>query len=222
MKDGSPDPKLDLEPNSKPYLLKRIIADGFDTVMIFLLFMLISAVIFSSPLADVYNGHYENCKRIQEEAVLEYGADTAAISEKLNGDAYYRDEKFAADLHSYLLKLLAGFIAEAAVLLTVPLFSKTRGTPGKLLTGIIPYSEKKQVKAPRPVICARFAFVFIIDSAFFYLFTGIYTFLLIPVIRLTEMLINKKNKTVCDAVTGIMIIEKLSYDGIDKLMEEKS
>ena len=38
----------------------------------------------------------------------------------------------------------------------------------------------------------------------------------------TKMFLNSKNKTICDALTGIMIIEKLSYDGIDKKLEEKS
>ena len=222
MKKDGENVDLDLEPNSKPYLLKRIIADGCDTVMIFLLFMLVSALIFFSPLSNVYNEHYENYRRIQKSVTEQYGGDAAAVSEALNADRYYRDELFAANLHSYLMKLLAGFTAEAAVLLIVPLIAKTRGTPGKLLTGVLPFHEKKQTKASVPVIIARFAFIFIIDSAFFYLFTGIFTFLLIPVIRFTEMLLNKKNKTVCDALTGIMIIEKMSYDGIDKITEEKS
>ena len=207
---------IQLEPNSKPYLLKRIISDGFDTVSIFVLFMVISALIFASPLANVYNEHYENYKRVKDEAVAEYGDDAEAITNKLSTDRYYLDEQFAANLHSYLLKLLAGFIAEAAVLAAVPLISKQRGTPGKLMTGIIPFKEKKQTKADAKTILLRFVYVFIIDSAVFYLFTGILTFLLIPVIRLVEILINKKNKTLCDALTGVMMIEKLSYDGIDK------
>ena len=207
---------IQLEPNSKPYLLKRIISDGFDTVSIFVLFMVISALIFASPLANVYNEHYENYKRVKDEAVAEYGDNAEAITNKLSTDRYYLDEQFAANLHSYLLKLLAGFIAEAAVLAAVPLISKQRGTPGKLMTGIIPFKEKKQTKADAKTILLRFVYVFIIDGAVFYLFTGIFTFLLIPVIRLVEILINKKNKTLCDALTGVMMIEKLSYDGIDK------
>lgn len=211
--------KPDLEPNSKPYLLKRIISDGFDTVVIFILFMALSAVIFSTPLAGVYNTHSENCRKTQEAVTAELGGDMNAVKEKLKADSYYRDEQFAANLHGFILKLLAGFISEAAVLLIIPLVSKQRCTPGKLMTGLLPFCEKKQTKASRSVIFARFLFIFIIDSAFFYLFTGILTFLLIPVIRLMEMLLNRKNKTICDAVTGIMIIEKLSYNGID--MEEK-
>lgn len=220
MKNGEADVKLDLEPNSKPYLLKRIISDGFDTVLIFVLFMALSALIFASPLANVYNTHYENYKKIQDSVKEEYGDDAAAITEKLNSDRTYRDEQFAANLHGYVLKLLAGFIAEAVMLLLIPLISKGRCTPGKLMTGLIPFNEKRQTRASRLSIFFRFLFIFIIDSAILYLFTGILTFLLVPVIRLIEMLFNKKNKTICDAVTGVMIIEKLSYNGID--MEEKS
>ena len=220
MRNGKSDVKLDLEPNSKPYLLKRIISDGFDTVLIFVLFMILSAVIFSSPLANVYNAHYENFKKVEDNVTEEYGNDAEAITEALTNDAYYREERFAANLHAYLLKLLAGSVSEAAVLLAVPLISKLRGTPGKLLTGIIPFSEKRQTKVPALTIAARFLYIFILDSAILYLFTGIYTFLLVAVFRFLEMLVNKKNKTICDAVTGTMIIEKLSYNGID--MEEKT
>ena len=127
----------------------------------------------------------------------------------------YQEERFAAELHAYLLKLLAGLIAEAAVLLAVPLFSKDRRTPGKMMTGVMPFCERKRAKASRLAIVGRFAFTFLIDSAFLYLFTGIYTCLLVPVIRLAEMLLNRKNKTICDAVSGIVIIERSSYDGIN-------
>ena len=222
MRNGTTGAKPDLQPNSKPYLLKRIISDGFDTVLIFMLFMLFSALIFNSPLADAYNAHRENCKAVQDAAAQEYGEDREKISEALKKDAYYGDEQFAANLNGYVLKLLAGFAAEAAVLLIVPLISANRGTPGKLMTGIIPFNEKKQVKASASAIAARFAFVFIIESALPYLLAGIMTFLLIPVIRFTEMLLNKNNRTICDALTGITLIEKLSYDGIDKKTEEKS
>lgn len=216
MKNGFPDEKVQIEPNSKPYLLKRIISDGFDVIVIFLLFMILSAVIFSSPLAKIYNEHFENYKKVQDDVIEEFGKDnTAAINESLNGNDYYKDELFAANLHGYILKLVAGFVAEAAVLLIVPLLSKARGTPGKLLTRIMPFCERKRARASRLSILGRFAFIFIIDSAFLYLFTGIFTFMLVPVIRLIEMLLNKKNRTICDTVSGITVIEQLSYDGID-------
>ena len=80
----------------------------------------------------------------------------------------------------------------------------------------MPFSEKRQTKATRLSILLRFVFIFLIDSAFFYLFTGIFTFILVPVLRFIEIIVNKKNKTILDALTGVMIIEKLSYNGIDK------
>ena len=137
MSGGFPDEKIKLEPNSKPYLLKRIIADCFDAVVIFLLFMLLSSAVFSSPLAKTYNEHYSNCKKVQDSAIEEFGNDAEAISKALNGNDYYLEERFAANLHGYLLKLLAGFVAEAAVLLLVPMLSKTRSTPSSPLSSVI-------------------------------------------------------------------------------------
>jgi len=215
MNDHAPGNGIKLEPNSKPYLLKRIISDGFDTVLVFLLFMTFSALVFSTPLADTYNRHYENYKEVQERVIEEYGDNAGAINEILGNDGYYRDERFAANLHGYILKLTAGIISEAIVLLFVPLLSPERATPGKILMRLMPYCERKRTRATRASVLGRFIFVLVIDSALFYLLTGVLTFLLIPVIRLIEMLLNKKNKTVCDVLSGVMIIEQLSYDGID-------
>lgn len=205
----------DIAPNSKPYLFKRIIADGFDTVTVFLVFYVLLMLLLNTPLANTYNGHYENYRQIEKAAVEEYGNDAKAITDALNGNEYYKEIRFAANLHSYLLKLLAGSVAEIVLLLVVPLVSKRRQTFGKTLMGVMPFCERTQSAASRLQILGRFAFILILDSALLYLVTGIYTFLLVPVIRLTEMLLNRKNKTVCDAVSGVMIIEQSSYNGIN-------
>ena len=206
---------IKFEPNSKPYLLKRIISDGFDTVLLFLLFMTFSALIFSTPLADTYNKHLDNYKAVEERVIKEYNNDAAAINDALKNDAYYRDEQFAANLHGYILKLSAGIIAEALVLLFIPLISPERATPGKMMMRLMPFCERKRTRATRASVFGRFLFILVIDSALLYLLTGVLTFLLVPVIRLIEMLLNKKNKTLCDALSGVMIIEQLSYDGIE-------
>ena len=98
LRDGksNSDEELDLEPNSKPYLLKRIISDGFDTVSVFILFIVFSALIFSSPLAGTYNTHAENCRKARESAIAEYGDDEKAIENFLQSDEYYRNEDFSA------------------------------------------------------------------------------------------------------------------------------
>ena len=207
--------QIEIEPNSRPYLLKRILADGFDTVLIFALFMLFAMLILKTPLADTYHMHYDAAKTILERTAKAYGNDQEAVSSALREDHVYRDEMFAANLHSYLLKALSGRAAEALILLLVPFLNRNRCTPGKLMTGVMPFNELRQSRVVWYQILYRFLFVFLIDSLAFYLFTGILTFLLIPVLRLTEMLFSKKHKTLCDLITGVMIIEKLSYDGIN-------
>ena len=206
---------FEIEPNSRPYLLKRVLSDGFDTVLIFALFMLLTMLLLKTPLAGTYQRHYERAQAILKETAEAYGNDEKAVSDALNQNDEYRNELFAANLHSFLLKALAGFIAEALILLLVPFLNRNSCTPGKLMTGIMPFNERRQSRVVWYQILYRFLYVFLIDSLAFYLFTGILTFILIPVLRFTELLFSKKHKTLCDLITGVMIIEKLSYDGIN-------
>ncbi len=206
---------VELERNSKPYLLKRLIADGFDTVLIFGLFMLFMAVIMRGPLARTYDRHYLRYKAIETETQAACGGDNAAVTAALSANSEYLDERFAANLHSYLLKGLAGLLAMIPVLLAAPFLNSTRATPGKLMTGIMPFHERRQRKAVWYQIFFRFLFVFVIDGLGLYLLTGIWTFVLVPVLRLIELLLSRKNKTFLDMLTGIMVIEKLSYSGIE-------
>lgn len=204
-----------IERNSKPYLLKRLIADGFDTVLIFGLFMLFTALLMQSSLAAAYNAHYARILSIESETAEVCGNDAEAAAQALSANREYLDERFAASLNSYVLKAAAAFPACALVLLAVPLLNRNRATPGKLMTGVMPFNEKRQRRALWYQILTRFLFVFLIDGLVLYLFTGIWTFVLVPVLRLIEILCSKKDKTICDGITGIMIIEKLSYNGID-------
>ncbi|MBR6322178.1 MAG: RDD family protein [Lachnospiraceae bacterium] len=206
---------IEIAPNSKPYLLKRILADGVDTVLLFGLFMLFTALIMKTPISSVYHRHFDRYSAIENETAEKFGNDAEAVSEALNGNDEFRNERFAANLHGYLLKALAGFLAEAIVLLLVPLINRNRATPGKLMTGIMLFNERKMTRALWYQVVFRFLFVFLFDSMALYLLTGVLTFLLVPVIRLMEMLLNKKNKTLCDYMTGAMVIEKLSYDGLN-------
>ena len=207
--------QIDIEPNSRPYLLKRLLADGFDTVLIFVLFMLLTALILKTPLAAVYQAHQDRADTILKETAEALGNDKEAVTKALNENDEYRNEVFAANLHSYLLKAAACLIAEALFLLVIPFLNRDRSTAGKLLTGIMPFSETRQSRIAWYQVLYRFLFVFLIDSLALYLITGILTFLLVPVLRLTELLMSRKHKTLCDLITGVLIIEKLSYDGIN-------
>ena len=208
--------QIELAPNSPPYLLKRIVADGFDIVLVFLLFLAFTALLMKTPLADSYNAHADRLRAIEAETAAALGDDAQAIGEALSGNAEYQDEGFAASLNSYLLKAAACLLAELPILLLIPMGNRKRSTPGKLMAGVMPFNEKRQSRATRAQIFYRFLFVLLLDSLALYLYTGILTFLLVPVLRLTEMLLSgKKHKTICDFVTGIKIIETLSYDGMN-------
>ena len=206
---------VEFEPNSKPILLKRLIADGFDIAVLFGLFLLLTALFMKTPLAAVYEQHFTRYREIEKETAEMYPDDAKAISEALGKNAEYRDERFAANLHSYLVKALACLIAEVLLFLLVPLVSRDRATAGKLLTRLLVFNETRQTRARWYQAVYRFVFVLLIDSLALYLFTGILTFLLVPVLRLVELLLSRKNKTLCDLITGTMIIEKLSYDGLN-------
>ena len=213
--------QIELEPNSRPYLLKRIIADGFDLMLIFVLFMLFTMLILKTPAADTYHRHFQRYKAIEAETVSAYENDAEAVSAQLSRNDAYRNEVFAANLHGYLIKACACFLAEILVLLLVPFLNKSKATPGKLMTGILPFNEKRQTPATKAQIFYWFLYIFLIDSLVLYLVAGIYSFILVPVLRLTEMICNNKNKTLCDYITGVTMIEKLSYDGITSLQGGK-
>ena len=208
--------QIELRPNSPPYLLKRMVSDGFDIALIFVLFTLLTMLLLKTPLADAYHAHYERCRVIESETAEAYPGDAAAVSAALRANSEYRDEHLASGLRLYLVKAVACFLAELPVLLVVPLLNRNRCTPGNLMTGIMPCCESRRSRARRSHAVSTFLFVFLIDSLGLYLLTEMLTFLLVPGLRLTEMLLNrKKYKTVCDFLTGTTMIEKLSYDGVN-------
>ncbi|MEE3459194.1 MAG: hypothetical protein VZQ75_05020, partial [Candidatus Faecousia sp.] len=136
--------RVELEPNSKPYLLKRLLADGLDTVLILALFLLLSALVLRTPLANTYRSHFERSRQIETETVKRLEGDAGAIGAALSGNDEYRSERFAAELHGYLLHAAACLGAELLVLLLVPLLNRGRATPGKLLTGTAVFVESRQ------------------------------------------------------------------------------
>ena len=203
-----------LEPNSKPVFLKRCISTGFDIVSLFVVFMVMTYMIMQTPLAGEYNRHVDSYKAIEREVLESCGNDLDKARERLSGNEAYSDELFAANLHGYLLKALSAGIGEAVLFLIIPLCNKTRGTIGRLLTDIAVFDESRQSYARWYQIAGRFAFIFVFESMTLYLWTGILTFLLVPVLRLITVMLNRKDKTLCDYMTFTMLIEKLSYSSI--------
>lgn len=243
---------IDIEPNSKPYLLKHIVALLFDVVTLFLLFFTINLGLLNTGLADTYNKHIKSYTQIQDKYMLESGCgvkkwveessnngnsivyfdenvskyyivtkdenitndEIALYRELLKKDNNYQETKFAAALHQYLISALSGAISEVVLFLVIPLCNKKRATGGQLLTGISLLSLSRQTYAKWYQVLARFLLILIIESCILYLWTGIYTFFLIPVLDIVIMLINKKNRSLRDYLTGTMLIEDKSYSSI--------
>lgn len=64
---------IDIEPNSKPYLLKRIVADLFDVGVLFFVWFMLNLGFFNSGLADTYNMHITTQTKIKDSAMLASG-----------------------------------------------------------------------------------------------------------------------------------------------------
>lgn len=198
--------------NEKPSLIKRLTCDGFDTVCLFILVIILSIVIESTGIAATYKNHVANYTAIEQEVLK--NSDVDKINEILLNDKVYQDEVFAANLHSYILKLLEGFIAEIILFLVIPLMNKDGVSLGKLLTGVMLFDESRQRKINSGQILLRFIFIYIV-SAMVYPWTGIYSFVFVLVLRFIVLILNKKNKTLCDYLTSTMYIEKLTYSSFD-------
>ncbi|MBP5224119.1 MAG: hypothetical protein J6Z38_00835, partial [Lachnospiraceae bacterium] len=111
--------QIEIEPNSRPYLIKRILSDGFDILTVFFLYLLFTFLILETSLAATYRTHYERAAEIAKEAAERLGNDSQAIRTELRANQEYLDENFAANLHGYFLKGLAVFLAEAILLLAI-------------------------------------------------------------------------------------------------------
>lgn len=198
--------------NTKPMLIKRFISDGFDLMSLFLLFVLTMFIIMNTSLADTYNRHRENYLKIEMEVIAQ-NQDTTVVSEALKNNKEYQDETFSANLYSFILKALALFISETILYLLVPMLNKNYLTLGKIFTELMLFNESRQTKASRLQVVLRYVFMYLVSISL-YPWTGIYTFVLIAVIRLIVIMLNEKDKTLCDYVSQTMLIDKESYSSI--------
>ena len=104
--------QIELSPNSKPYLLKRMIADGFDILLIFGLFMLFTMILLRTPIAATYQSHFDAAQAIQKETVEAFGNDAQAVTQALSSNSEYQNELFTTNLYGYLMKALAALLAD--------------------------------------------------------------------------------------------------------------
>ena len=189
--------------SGKTLLLRRLIAGGFDIMSLFLLFLLFTWLLNLTPLAGTAQGHLQRCREIQERTVEECGGDLEKVKEILQQDPEYREELFAYDL----IQSGAALAAEGILFLAVPLTGRTRSTGGMRMTGLGVFDPLRQTYATPGKTVLRFLYVFLLDSLLLYPWTGLYTFLLVPVLRLIQLMLSKKRKTFIDHLTGTELVE---------------
>ena len=202
---------MKMEANSKPIFLKRFAADGFDIMSLFLLFLLLNALLSNTALFATYNSHVENYRRIEQEVLR--NNDAEAVNEILQNNEEYQDELFAATLHSCLIRILIGLVGELVLYLIIPLADKDGLTLGKRLSGVMLFDEARQSKARKLQLAARFVFIASVSGSM-YFWMGIYSFLLYPLLRFIVVILNRKNRSLCDFITSTMMIDKSSYSSI--------
>lgn len=137
--------------------------------------------------------------------------DIEAYNKLLKEDEKYQDLKFAAGLQSYVILVFSCFICEIILFLIIPLCNKYKASIGQLLTGISIITPSRQTYVKWYQVLIKFLFIFIFESCFLFLWAGVYTLLLVPVLDLIVMLLNKDNRSLRDFISNSMLIEKLSY-----------
>ena len=190
------------ERSVSPSLFRRAVRFGFDLMSLFLLYLLLVWLMTLTPLWDKADAHLQRCAEIQSAALEECGGDRQKAEEILSGDPEYREELFAYELRSYLLKAACAAAAETVLFLIVPLRSETRSTAGMALTDLGLFDPSALTWAPGAKVFYRFLFILLIDSLALYPWTGLYTFLLVPVLRVIQLMLFGSRRTICDYLTG--------------------
>ncbi len=200
-------------------LIRRLIAGGFDLMTLFLLFLLLVWLLNLTPLSGTARGHLDRCREIQERTVEECGGDLEKVKEILNGDPEYREELFAYELHSYLLQSAACLAAEGILFLAVPLLSRSRSTAGMRMAGLGVSDPSRWAWASPGKTVLRFLFILLPDSLMLFPWTGLLTFLLVPVLRIIQLMLSKRRKTLIDHLTGTELAETASFEPVSTMEE---
>ena len=163
------------------------------------------------PIADKINEYIFKYQEIEKQVLVSVNNNQALASDLLNQNEEYKNLLFATSLNSFLLKAFAGLISEAILFVVIPLTNKDKNSLGRLLTGLLLFDESRMSLISNKQLILRFIFIFFVESIALYPWTGIYTFVLVGVLRLIVIMLNNKDKTLCDYFSGTMLIEKMSY-----------
>lgn len=139
----------------------------------------------------------------------------------VNESQEYNDAIFYLSLHSFVGTAVAcGFVTELIFMFIIPIIKNNGRTLGMMVYGIRMINPKYQGKPKWYQYLGRFLFMFAIESVIPYFLLSQFTVIVVPIILLIVMLIDKKkNRTLHDFVSGIMVIEKTTF--VDNTRKEE-
>ena len=138
-----------------------------------------------------------------------------AYKKALNNDKKYKASKFNYRITEYGINILSITMAEAILILAIPLINKRRVTIGQYFAGLRCVDSILPTKAKRYKIVWRFVYVMAIEVALPCLtFLGIYAVIIIPLISYIISLFNIKKREIRDFITKTRFIDNKTYEPI--------
>lgn len=158
----------------------------------------------------------------REEQVQKYNAYVSLIKENKTytvttrlGETYTISHDDAATyrhIHNYVLTISVGFVLEAIYFFVVPMIKNNGMTPGMFIANIRMISSKDYMKPRWSQYLGRFTFIFFIESSLPYFVLAQWTMVVVPaVLAIFLFIFRKKNQTLHDLVSRIMVIERTTF-----------
>ncbi len=151
-----------------------------------------------------YNEYVNEIKKDKTYTVTTYLGETYTIN--------HSDASTYRHIHNYVLTISVGFVLEILYFFVIPMIKNNGMTPGMFITNIRMISSRDYMKPKWSQYFGRFLFIFFIESSLPYFGLAEYTMLAVPAILAVFVIIfRKKNQTLHDLVSGIMVIERSTF-----------
>lgn len=156
----------------------------------------------------------EQVKKYNEYVKLIKENKTYTVTTRL-GETYtinYDDAAAYRHIHNYVLTISIGFVLEAVYFFAIPMIKNNGMTPGMFIANIRMISSRDYMKPKWSQYLGRFVFIFFIESSLPYFLLAQWTMIVVPaILAVVLFFFRKKNQTLHDLVSGIMVIERSTF-----------
>ncbi|HNX15929.1 MAG TPA: RDD family protein [Bacilli bacterium] len=131
--------------------------------------------------------------------------------QSIKANEAYSNLTFDKDLINYGINVLCGTFTLGIFLLAVPLMNQRRATIGQLFAEEQLFATRYESRALWYQVLFRYLFILIICGCLPFLFFGLYTFFIVPVVFLVIASLTKSGRTLHDLITGTKVIDKKTF-----------